>query len=160
MREGSSPERPRQAQPGLGALALEPGPKGHANLSGTGYGISANLKASETRCYAEDLECCLLGLRRRIAVTNSARRRASRHSHSQISSTCHPLSDSFFRLRMSRARLPAIFVRQYPVLDLTARFPSTHFSHPCQKQPWTKTASLRLAKTISGRPGSCRSWSR
>lgn len=75
-------------------------------------------------------------------------------SHSQIVREVHPASRSALLFRRSRCRFRKTFSIQYSEFDFTSLFPSIHFLHPCQKQPWMKTARRLDGKTMSGLPGS------
>jgi hypothetical protein len=75
-------------------------------------------------------------------------------SHSQIMSVRQPILRRSLLCRRSRCWLSATFWPQYFAFDFTVLLPSMHFRHPCQKQPWTKTATLWDANTMSGLPGS------
>jgi len=69
-------------------------------------------------------------------------------SHTRI--TFQPSLIRSLRVRESRRRLRRIFSRQYSMFDFGTLL---CFSHPCQKHPSTKTATLRSRKTKSGRMG-------
>jgi len=72
---------------------------------------------------------------------------------SQILSTFQRRRRSFLVFLLSRSRLQPILFRQ----KAGSLWCQTGNLHPCQKSPFTKTATLASAKTKSGRPGSARS---
>jgi hypothetical protein len=73
--------------------------------------------------------------------------------HSLMRRTLHPSLRSDFATRMSRRMFVSILLRQNSVF-VRGRYLQ---EHPCQKQPSTKTASLRPGHAKSGLPatGQC-----
>jgi hypothetical protein len=84
------------------------------------------------------------------AMRARGRPRPDSTSCSQIRTTIQPFPARSRFVRASRIRLRRIFNRQYAMFDFGTLL---CFSHPCQKHPSTKTATLRSRKTKSGRMG-------
>jgi hypothetical protein len=74
-------------------------------------------------------------------------------SHCHTVSTFQPPCCRVFPARRSRSTLAAIFSAQNSV-RVAGKAARRQPSWQCQKQPCTKTATLREAKTKSGEPGS------
>ena len=68
--------------------------------------------------------------------------------------TFHPRDRSFLKFRRSRAR----FVRSLSRQNGESLCSHAGKRQPCQKSPSTNTATFSELKTMSGRPGSDRTW--
>ncbi len=78
--------------------------------------------------------------------------------HSRTVTTIHPWRRSVAADRLSRAVLLAILGAQYEALD--RGIDAILHACPCQKHPWTNTATCSLGSTRSGRPARSRLWRR
>lgn len=83
-----------------------------------------------------------------VAITS----RLSAHSHT--TNTRQSIAESARIAASSRRLFAASLSSQNPVLVAGSRN-SGHPSWRCQKQPCTKMTAFHLARTMSGRPGSC-----
>jgi hypothetical protein len=111
-----------------------------------------DVKKPERRQYLKNAYRVLLTWARDSARSIRARGRTRPDftSCSQTRITFQPSPTRSLRVRVSRRRFRRIFKRQYSLFDFGTLL---CFSHPCQKHPSTKTATLRSRKTKSGRIG-------
>ncbi len=100
-----------------------------------------------------------LGIPRRNArsILRTHRHGSRFNSHSQTVTTNHARRRRSARMRLSRRRLPWIFVDQNSRFVFGVRFRPQPW--PCQKQPCTNTTTRRSGQAKSGFPGSGR-WRR
>jgi hypothetical protein len=79
--------------------------------------------------------------------------------HPQTVRTDHPRLRRARRTRSSRFLFASIFSDQN-FLRVDGSLERRHPLWPCQKHPFTKIATWRSGRIMSGVPGSCRSWRR
>jgi hypothetical protein len=80
--------------------------------------------------------------------------------HSQTTWTCQPRDRNSRLIRLSRATFLSNFGIQYPKLPFGRRKSGHGGAWRCQKHPLTKNTPREAGTTMSGVPGSRRTWRR